>query len=457
MGMRAIVQNTVHLEGVEVGERDLLGEPGQGLAVAQDAMMYGRLAIAASCLGGMRRCAQLMHRFASRRTIGGELLAHNPVTLERLGELTAGIAALDTLVARIADVLDRGLRVPDEIFAALKIVAPELFWTAADRLVQMLGGRGYIETNVAPQMLRDARVLRIFEGPTEAMCAYLGARLVNDESGVITVLEAHLHAPDASQTLRESLSRAHHTLRHGDAQTRMRLRYHLGELTAWAVLAGALESGASHASSGMRPYRWARSVLNRSARAIPTEPLDITLEEVTADIKSYVSRVGDVEQSMVGEDSSLDPLLRRTEPTPGHERPDPEPAEVSAHVSAPPAPLPEPSPGSARSAAEIEVWLRDWIADRLDLTREDINSLTPFAELGADSVMVVELVIDLGDYVGRKLDDTLPWEAPNIAAVAEHLGSPKPPMPAPQGSPGDDQWASVEVSLRELEKRVGRS
>ncbi|MEM6716558.1 MAG: AMP-binding protein, partial [Cyanobacteria bacterium P01_C01_bin.147] len=43
MGMRGMVQNTVYLEGVPVAAAQLLGQPGKGMTVAQDAMMYGRL------------------------------------------------------------------------------------------------------------------------------------------------------------------------------------------------------------------------------------------------------------------------------------------------------------------------------------------------------------------------------------------------------------------------------
>ncbi|MHC4427222.1 MAG: acyl-CoA dehydrogenase family protein, partial [Planctomycetota bacterium] len=452
MGVRAIVQNTIHLEGVEVGEADMLGKPGEGLAVAQQAMMYGRLAIAASCLGGMRRCAQLMHRYASRRSVAGGPLANNPVTLERLGETTAAIAALDALVVQIADTLDRDLPVPDDIYAAIKILGPELLWAAADRLVQMLGGRGYVETNAAPQLLRDARILRVFEGPTEAMCAHLGARLVNDESGVIGFLETRLNAPEAARTLRESLSGAHDALHHGDTQTRVMLRYRLGDLAAWAVLAGALESGAAGRESPA--YRWARSALDRSVRAFPTPPPDVTFEEMTADIDSYAGRIGDVEQSMAGEDTSIDPLLQRAEPASIAERGETDPVEIPDVVPSPPA---SSSQRSGRTVGEIEVWLRDWVAANLDMAPEDIDTLQPFAELGADSVTAVELVVDLGEFVGQKLDDTLPWEAPNIAAVAERLGSPETPVAAaPPQAPGDAKWSDVEASLRELEKRVGR-
>jgi alkylation response protein AidB-like acyl-CoA dehydrogenase/acyl carrier protein len=474
MGMRAIVQNTVHLDGVEVTENDMLGGPREGLLIAQEAMMYGRLAIASACLGGMRRCAQLMHRYASRRTIGGEQLAHNPVTLERLGATTAAIAGLDALVGRLGTMLDAGERIPDEIYAAVKILAPELCWTAADRLVQMLGGRGYIETNIAPQILRDARVLRVFEGPTEAMCAYLGARLANDASVVLGFIENELKAPEAARTLRDLLAQLHAPLHEGDIAARVHLRYRLGEAAAWAVLAGALEPDATDAADATgRAHRWVKTQLHQRTRAVTTPVMEIDGDAIGREIGGYADRIGDTEQSMVGEDTALDPLLRRVEPVAADD--DTGGAEIAARAPGAAATATRslvsgPANGTTRTTAEIETFLRAWVAERLELPPQDVDPLVPFADLGADSVTAIELVMDLGDYVGQTLDDTLPWEAPNIAAVAERLGAPAPaPTSAPPASPPpppsepepdvdtDDDVAVIEISLRKLEQRLGGS
>ena len=101
-GLRGSVQNSLYLQDVPVGPEDLLGEPGKGMAVADDALMVGRICTAAVSLGGMKRCAQLMHRYADRRTIATGRLLDNPVTLAKLSELTALIAAIEALLYRIA-------------------------------------------------------------------------------------------------------------------------------------------------------------------------------------------------------------------------------------------------------------------------------------------------------------------------------------------------------------------
>ena len=173
-GLRGSVQNSIYLEDVPVSPGELLGEPGKGMEVADDALMAGRICTAAVGLGAMKRCAQLMERYAARRTIATGRLMDNPVTIARLGELTGLIAASQALLGQIADLLDAGKAVPGEIAMAVKISTSEAAVRAAGELMQLLGGRGYMENNIAPQILRDARVLTVGEGPNETLSWYLG-------------------------------------------------------------------------------------------------------------------------------------------------------------------------------------------------------------------------------------------------------------------------------------------
>ncbi len=202
MGLRGMVQNAVYLDDVSVNSDHLLGELGSGMKVAQDAMMHGRLCITAASLGGMKRCAQLMLRYAKCRTISTGRLLKNPVTLAKLTDLTESIVAVESLVTRIAKLLDEECYIPVEAYAACKIVGPEFFWQAADSLIQMLGGRGYIETNIAPQLLRDSRILRIYEGPTETLNMFLGSKIINKSEELHQFICEGLEAPEVAETLK---------------------------------------------------------------------------------------------------------------------------------------------------------------------------------------------------------------------------------------------------------------
>ncbi|HEX8619810.1 MAG TPA: AMP-binding protein, partial [Thermoanaerobaculia bacterium] len=106
MGSRGMVQNAIELHDVRVGPEDLLGEPGEGAIVAQDVMEHGRICIAVSAAGVLKRAAQLMTRYARRRSIATGRLLDNAVTRERLTQIITEAAALDAFIDAFAEWLD---------------------------------------------------------------------------------------------------------------------------------------------------------------------------------------------------------------------------------------------------------------------------------------------------------------------------------------------------------------
>lgn len=174
MGLRSIVQNEVGFRAVRVRADEVLGAVGKGLDVANSAMKMGRLGIGAMSVGVMKRCLLTMGTYALRRTIADRRLLDRHAVAAALRDMGRRIDLLEAALNRIAGMLDDGLDVPEALSLAMKIVAPELAWTMADAAVQMLGGRGYEEANGIARLFRDVRVLRIFEGPTESLRAYLG-------------------------------------------------------------------------------------------------------------------------------------------------------------------------------------------------------------------------------------------------------------------------------------------
>jgi acyl-CoA synthetase (AMP-forming)/AMP-acid ligase II/alkylation response protein AidB-like acyl-CoA dehydrogenase/acyl carrier protein len=413
LGMRAMVQNSVLLDGVPVDETDMLGAPGEGMLVAQDAMMYGRLVIAAACTGGIKRCAQLMLRYAGRRQVAGGLLLDQPVTRERLAQVCAMADALSAFVAVIAARLDDGDALPEELYAAAKILAPELYWQAIDHLTQSLGGRGYIEPNLAPQMMRDARVLRVFEGPTETLAAWLGARALRQPAALQQWLggqPAGRLAQDALHDLGERAAARPAGVRQAGCAA--------GIAMAWHLMRSLGEAGVDAATCD-----WLRASADAAhaaaLRAFDHEPA--AADDLARRVQSFAADIGDIDPDVAGEDHGRDALLRRGDA----------PLEVAASTSVPPAPRPAAMPQDD-GAREVADWLRAWLARQLGLQAQDIDAHRAFADYGVDSVMAVELVQDLEQAfaLSAPLDATLAWNHPTIAAASTRIaalrGTPKP-------------------------------
>lgn len=262
-GLRGMVQNDIFFRDAKVGKDALLGHEGEGMAISQDTLSISRLLLAAKSLGGIKRCLQLIHRYASTRQIATGLLWENPVTQSRVVELVAAMSSIEALVHRMATLLDQGVRLPTEAFLACKVAATETVWKATDHLIQVLGGRGYVDTNIAPRLMRDARSFLISEGSNEALLMYLGSlpnhagsdldRFLTESLGASTVANRLRHVAAAvgercgGPVLAERIG-------HNDASYWACSQ--IGELSMWAVMLAA--SDAVQGDEGALAREWAR-------------------------------------------------------------------------------------------------------------------------------------------------------------------------------------------------------
>ncbi|TNF22211.1 MAG: hypothetical protein EP318_04530 [Rhodobacteraceae bacterium] len=456
MGLRGMVQSQVLLEGVRVTARDRLGDLGDGMTPATNAMEYGRFAIAGMALGIIKRCTQLMLRHASRRTISTGALIDNPATRLRISELGAVATAVEALMELVADRLDREAPVPIDLYCACKTSGPEYAWRAADGLIQQLAGRGYVETNIAPQILRDARVLRIFEGPTEPMHMHIGARLVHmpeELCGFLTEAlgEATL-ATDLAEMAQEIAQRgqAQEALFGGPMQARQWAYLQIGEIATYGILRAALRIRARQGADAAldRAETWAemrgQALRARALAATAGEAALLDRAQIEALAEGFAETIGDIEQSLPGEDRALDGLLAR--------------AGQAAAAAAPQAPETPPAP-PARTEV-VSAWLKRWMAREFAVRPETIADSDRFAAYGMDSVAAMMLVSALEDWTGTDLPPTLVWDHPSVAAIARAIAALPEARIDGAGAPAQDDLALLarvdELSEDELAALVAR-
>ncbi|UFZ08170.1 AMP-binding protein [Bradyrhizobium ontarionense] len=445
MGLRGMVQNEVRLEGVRVSADDMLGGLGDGMICAMDTMEFGRFSVAAMSVGVIKRCLQLMVRHAGRRSIVTGKLSANPVTMTRISDLTAAATALDALIGLVANRLDDNLPVPAELFCACKVAGPEYAWRAADHLVQQLAGRGYIETNLAPQILRDTRILRIFEGPTEAMIMHIGSRLVHNPRELRQLIGDELQQPTLAAEIEVAAGRIVERCkapgsRFADQSAAMNWAYHLtGDVGTLGILLACVRSRSRLAPGPLlrRAEDWARLRFDqRLARALGTSPAEVALldaAEAERLVAGYVETIGDIEQSMPGEQSDRDVLIgRHAAQTAAHR------IESDASRDAPTSPGrrhdagADPQPQAAHGIAaegganadrirEINAWLANWMAQAFEIPAAGIAPADRFGDFGMDSVRAVMLINALEEWLGLELPPTLIWDTPRLGEMANHL------------------------------------
>jgi len=421
MGVRGMVQNSVLLDDARVSEKYILGRVGDGMEIAQETMSLTRLGFGTIGLGGMRRCAQLMLRYASRRQISTGRLLDNPVALNRLNTLTLRIYALEHYVRGVVRCIDRGVNVPDEALMISKILGTEYLFAATDDLMQLLGGRGYIETNIVPQLFRDARLTRIFEGPTETLYMHLGSGIYHAPQALVAFIEQQLHVPAVAQQLSQFVSTLKATYATTEGMGLDQVKdlqwsyYQLGHVVQWlllkAVLSGETRQASDHPQH-RRAVSWCEGQL-AAALTAATEGRDRLAWQATQDaiveaIGRFADNIGDIEQSAAGEQTQLDEALRR----------DPAPTLAPATTS----PQQQLAPGTPTASAEliaVQDWVGAWLKQHLRLDDSVINADTNFGAVGLDSIQAAELMMDLGDNFAIDIDMSAAWDFPTIGTLSE--------------------------------------
>ncbi len=270
MGLRSVVQNQLNFEDVSLGPEYVLGLPGQGMEVAQTGMMTGRIAMTLFANAAALRALQLARQYVSERKIAGGLMAENPVVSDRISKESARTQSVHLFLEYCFDIFDRDDEPSMLVCLASKIVGPEQSWMTLDTCLQLLGARGYTEPNGMARIYRDARVIRIFEGPTEAMTAYLGAWTAVKSDEVKELLVGSLNAADLWEhlkpftepvsprsPLRQSLSRPEV----------LRLEFDLGTRTAHAIFLAVVRCQAG----GSNPDRLAVRLMEEVYAEVATQ------------------------------------------------------------------------------------------------------------------------------------------------------------------------------------------
>lgn len=154
------------LEDAEVPEENLLGEPGQGFALAQQWLVRGRVVLAAQCVGIAQAALEMGIEHVTRRETFGRLLASRQAVQWMLADSAVELRAARHLAWEAAWRDDQGQGARTEASIA-KLYATEAAFRILDRMVQIHGGMGVAKEMNLEHWFRALRVSRIVEGPSE--------------------------------------------------------------------------------------------------------------------------------------------------------------------------------------------------------------------------------------------------------------------------------------------------
>ncbi|MFF4386503.1 acyl-CoA dehydrogenase family protein [Streptomyces sp. NPDC001552] len=173
LGLRGQATAELVLDGVRVPASAMLGPEGKGFSVAMSALAKGRMSVAAGCVGIAQAALDAAVSYAAQREQFGRPIAHHQLVQELIADISVDVDAARLLTWRVADLIDRGQPFATESSTA-KLFASEAAVRAASNALQVHGGYGYIDEYPAGKLLRDARVMTLYEGTSQIQKLLIG-------------------------------------------------------------------------------------------------------------------------------------------------------------------------------------------------------------------------------------------------------------------------------------------
>jgi acyl-CoA dehydrogenase len=166
MGQRA--SNTVELtfDNVRVPQANLLGKRGRGFAIALKTLDFGRSGVAALSVGVARTALEHATAYAKeRRQFGAPIVTNQGVSF-MLADMAMRVDASRLLAWRAAWMADHGIKATAES-AMAKCFASDTAMEVTSNAVQIFGGYGYMKDYPVEKLMRDAKLLQIYEGTNQ--------------------------------------------------------------------------------------------------------------------------------------------------------------------------------------------------------------------------------------------------------------------------------------------------
>lgn len=184
MGQRASNTTSLTFENVRVPKENLLGAGGEGFKKAMAALDITRPLIAIGSVGLARTALELAIQYAKRRIQFGVPIAQHQAVQFMLADMAKDIEAARLLVWKAAWLADQGIRNSKEA-AIAKAFAADMAMHVTTDAVQIYGGMGYTKWHPVEKLMRDAKVIQIYEGTAQIMRLIIARRLLEESEKTI--------------------------------------------------------------------------------------------------------------------------------------------------------------------------------------------------------------------------------------------------------------------------------
>ncbi len=166
LGMRASETTELIFNNCRVHKDQLIGEEGSGFIQAMKVLDGGRISIGALSLGIAKGAYEAALKYSKEREQFGKPISQFQAIAFKLADMATKIEAADLLLAKAADLKNRGEKLVTES-AMAKMYSSEIACEVCNDAVQIFGGYGYTKDFPVEKFYRDVKLCTIGEGTTQ--------------------------------------------------------------------------------------------------------------------------------------------------------------------------------------------------------------------------------------------------------------------------------------------------
>lgn len=180
MGIRASATRELIFEDCKIPKENLLGKEGMGFIVAMKTLDQSRVGVGAQGVGVAQGAFEEAAKFAKQRIQFGQPVISFQAVQHMLADMATQIEAARALVYSVARYIDSGAKDITKASAMAKTFATDVAMKVTVDAVQVMGGSGYMKDYPVEKMMRDAKILQIYEGTNQIQRNVIGQAIIKE-------------------------------------------------------------------------------------------------------------------------------------------------------------------------------------------------------------------------------------------------------------------------------------
>jgi butyryl-CoA dehydrogenase len=180
MGIRCSTTAELVFEDCRVPKENLIAKEGMGFIVTMKTLDSSRTGVGAQGVGVAQGALEEAVKFARERVQFGQPIISFQAIQHMLADMATQVEAARSLVYSVARFTDSGAKDISKASAMAKLFATDVGMKVTTDALQVMGGSGYMREYPVEKMMRDAKILQIYEGTNQIQRNVIGQNLIKE-------------------------------------------------------------------------------------------------------------------------------------------------------------------------------------------------------------------------------------------------------------------------------------